>query len=249
VNRYLRALLGFNLGCIPTLFYTGPRGFARSCLRAFDSTGYPLGIPEITLGEILKENRPEIRMTTGPYEDGMMPYDQALVLLSVLVAEKPDLVLEIGTFMGHTTKLMASNLESVTIHTVDLPEEFSAKDDPVKSLAKDDFHLIQRRRVGKEYLGQPCASRIIQHFADSATWDFRNAGNPTFFFIDGSHTYDYCKSDTEKAFAIAKHPSVFFWHDCDAYHPGVVQFLVEWRKQGRDIRRVKGTPLAYWKSS
>ena len=110
------------------------------------------------------------------------------------------------------------------------------------------FALCVHRRVGREYKGQPWG-RIRQHFGDSATWDFRQAGTPTLFFIDGAHTYEYCTSDTEKSLAIAPPSSVFLWHDVDAAHEGVIRSLVGFRKQGKDIRRIRGTALAYWKRS
>jgi predicted O-methyltransferase YrrM len=78
-------------------------------------------------------------------------------------------VLEIGTYMGHTARQMVENLETATIHTVDLPETFCAERDAQQSLPKDDFHLIERRVVGREFKGHSCANRITQHFADTAT--------------------------------------------------------------------------------
>ena len=103
--------------------------------------------------------------------------------------------------------------------------------------------------VGREFKNQPCARRIRQHFGDTATWNFRDAGQPTFFFIDGSHTYEYCKNDSERCLSIAGPGAVFLWHDCDDTHPGVVRFVCEWRAMGRDVRRIAGTPIAYWKRS
>ena len=181
------------------------------------------------------------------FEEGVLASDQAMVLLSILVAEHPAEVLEIGTYMGYTTKLMAENMETAIIHTVDLPDDFSSESDSMTELPKDDFHLIRHRVVGKEYKGIPCASRIKQHFADTATWNFHEAGHPSFFFIDGSHTYEYCKLDSEKCFDLCGGNGVFLWHDCDEIHPGVVKFILEWRLMGRDVRRITGTPLAYWK--
>ena len=181
----------------------------------------------------------------------MLPSDQAMALLAILIAEAPNEVLEIGTYMGHTTRLMAENLESATIHTVDLPEAFSHDNraaDP-SSLVKDDFHLIARRVVGREYRTRAAAKRIRQHFADTATWDFREAGCPTFFFIDGSHTYEYCKNDSEKCFELCAGRGVFLWHDCDKNHPGVRRLIREWRAEGRDIKVISDTSLAYWKSN
>jgi hypothetical protein len=157
--------------------------------------------------------------------------------------------LEIGTFMGHTTRQIAENLSTATVHTVDLPEDFSAEHDPEQSIPKDDFHLIARRIVGREFKAHPCGDRIKQHFADTAKWDFREAGQPTFFFIDGSHTYEYCKSDSERCFELSQGRGVFLWHDCDDAHPGVIRFISEWRQLGRDVRRISGTPIAYWKNA
>ena len=182
------------------------------------------------------------------YQDGMLPSEHAMALLSILAAENPAEVLEIGTFMGHTTRQMAETLPAATIHTVDLPEEFRGPDRQGRELPKDDFHLINRRSVGREFRGLPAASHIKQHFADTARWDFREAGRPTVFFIDGSHTYEYCRNDSEKCLGLCGGRGVFLWHDCDEYHPGVVTFLAEWRRQGRDIQRIAGTSLAYWKS-
>jgi hypothetical protein len=86
--------------------------------------------------------------------------------------------------------------------------------------------------VGREYKGRPCASRIKQHFGDTPKWDFREAGNPTFFFIDGAHSYEYCKSDSEKCFELCNGRGVFLWHDVEWAHPGVIRFLTEWRQMG-----------------
>ena len=205
-------------------------------------------IPEVDLEEILGTRQPAIAMTVMPYENGILPNYDLMALLSILVAESPREVLEIGTFMGHTTRQMAENLPTGKFHTVDLPEDFSPTRDPDQKLPKDDLHLIERRVVGREYKGRPCANRITQHFADTANWNFAEAGQPTFFFIDGAHTYEYCLSDSEKCFQLAGGRGVFLWHDCDDGHPGVLQSLNEWRSRGRDIKRITGTCIAYWKS-
>jgi hypothetical protein len=250
MKSFLKLLLGFNAIALIHLVRFKPKRFLNACKSAFVSSRYAsvsIQIPQIELGDLLADREPIIRLSVMRYEDGMLPSEQAMALLSILVAEAPSEVLEIGTYMGQTTRQIAENLETATIHTVDLPENFSAEHDPERNIPKDDFHLIARRIVGREFKGHPCANRIKQHFADTARWDFREAGHPTFFFIDGSHTYEYCKNDSEKCFAICGGHGVFIWHDCDERHPGVVRLILEWRQQGRDIRRIVGTPLAYWK--
>lgn len=177
--RIVKALLGYNIVSLVHLLQMKPKQFLRACSSAYvASRKMPdaafSAIPEISVGEILGDRKPVIRMPVMRYEDGMLPSDQAMVLLAILVAEAPKEVLEIGTFMGHTARLMAENLETATIHTADLPVSFSAESDPEQLIPKDDFHLISRRIVGREFKDQPCANRIVQHFADTATWDFQD---------------------------------------------------------------------------
>jgi hypothetical protein len=206
-----------------------------------DIVNAPPLIPVIGFGGLLGSRRVDVKLSVSRYEDGALPIEQAVALLAVLVAENPAEVLEIGTFMGHTTRLMAENLPSAVIHTVDLPKEF----DPVH---KSDTHLIARRVVGREFKSQACATRIRQYLFDTARWDFKVDGRPTFFFIDGSHTYEYCRNDSEKCFALCGGRGVFLWDNCDNAYPGIVQFVQEWRELGRDIKRIFGTSIAYWKS-
>jgi hypothetical protein len=256
----LEALLGLNLAAIGCQFAKGPRAILRAsriaCLAVKPSLPESSGevfqeldkIPVRNLGDILGEAKCEIKIRTMKYEDGMMPYRDALGLLSILVLEKPSEVLEIGTFMGHTTRAMAENLESARIHTIDLPLGYPIQEDTQGHLPKDDFHLISRRVVGREFKNSIFESRIRQHFGDSATMDFSEMGQPSFFFIDGSHTYEYCKSDSEKCLALCPKGGTFLWHDCNGTHPGVVKFINEWRSLGRDVIRIADTDLGYWKS-
>ena len=90
-------------------------------------------IPEVSLDEILGKNKLEIKLTVYRYEDGMLTVREAHALLSILVLENPKEVLEIGTFMGHTTKEMAENLKNSIIHTIDLPLDFSLHKYPAVS--------------------------------------------------------------------------------------------------------------------
>lgn len=244
--------MGFNIVSVFTLITSGYHSFLKACYRAFvaahmvDITELS-AIPQISLDQILGKVRPTIHMTIMSSENGRVPSDQAIAIIAILAKEQPKEVLEIGTFFGHTTRLIAENLPNGIIHTLDLPQEFNSKGD-LKSIPKDDSHLIERRIVGREFIGSIYEKQIRQHFADTATWDFSEEGEPTFFFIDGSHTYEYCKNDSEKCFTLCKGRGVFLWHDCDFGHPGVVKFINEWRTMGRDIVRIEGTPIAYWKS-
>lgn len=251
--RYKRAILA---GLCGTALARGLRsGFddlrvtSRAAEEAARTAPSPFlrTIPVRTLGALLQGREIDIRLTVRAHRDGQLPLTEALAFLTLLTAANPGIVLEIGTYFGNTTKAMAMNLPHATIHTVDLPPDFtpSSTNEP---LAKDDFHLIRQRRVGEAFLNTEYQSRIVQHFGDTATWNFQEAAGATFFFIDGSHTYAYCKNDSEKCFELCGGRGVFVWHDCDDGHPGVLEFIDEWRKLGRDIVRVDKTPLCYWSS-
>ena len=260
MNRYLEALLGLNFAALRRGVQEGPRALGRASLAAYiaarldDDRRQALireqlnQIPVVPLTDLLGDRKCLIKLHVMKYEDGILPYRDALALLSILVAEQPAQVLEIGTYMGHTARAMAENLERSTNHTVDLPPDFSAEKDAGNLPPKDDFHLIARRIVGREFKGQSLDSRIVQHLGDTAMVDFTKIGQPTFFFIDGSHTYEYCKNDSEKCLALCPQGGTFLWHDCDEMHAGVIKFILDWRALGRNLVRIEETQLAYWKS-
>lgn len=250
ITLLLKYLLGFNAVSLLVLMVK-PRMFAKSLRHCFGA-GFACMrrremIPGISLERILGDRKPLIKLRVMAYEPGMLPSHEAMVLLSVAVAEQPKEVLEIGTFMGHTARLLAENLPSSIIHTVDLPLAIEHGLVENSVVPKDDFHLISSRQVGREYQGHDCANRIKQHYHDTALWDFAEAEDCSFYFIDGSHTYEHVKNDSEKCMNLCPDNAVFIWHDCDDLHPGVQRFIVEWRNLGRDVRLIKGTCLAYWK--
>jgi hypothetical protein len=113
----------------------------------------------------------------------MLPSEQAMALLAIVVATAPKSVLKIGTFMGHTTKLLARNLPEAIIHSVDLPLDFIPEQDKVAGAKKDDFHLIAKRQVGREYRGTLYETRIRQHFVDTAVWNFKKPPEPHCFSL------------------------------------------------------------------
>jgi hypothetical protein len=259
LKNAFKFFMGLNGASLVRGLRLGPSELVNGCVKSFDIV-HPRQdriqsqnqnqlqlVPVIALGEILGSRKPPIRLAVQKYEDGILPFHEATALLSLAVAEQPREVLEIGTFMGHTTAALAENLPGSIIHTVDLPPDFQADGQEKSGQPMDDFHLIERRVVGREFKDRPLEQRIKQHFGDTAKIDFKEFGKPTFFFIDGSHTFEYCKQDSEKSFALCDGKGTFLWHDLDDSHPGVIKFALEWRALGRDIRRIEGTALGYWK--
>lgn len=253
MNKYLKALHGL---CWSAGIYAmrkrslGELEYA-SCIASSAISKIPSemlrSIPMVWLNQII-EHPIQLNLCLNKGEDGSLPLEDLIPLLYLLSTERPSIIFEIGTFMGHTTRTIAENCLEATIHTLDLPPNFDQKSDTVE-LPKDDHHLIRRRIVGREFIDRPCAARIHQHFGDSAIWDFNNVKDATFFFIDGAHTYEYIKNDTEKCFEICKGSGTFVWHDVDDRHSGVVRYLAELRQSGIGLKRFANTQLAYYKKA
>ena len=61
-------------------------------------------------------------------------------------------------------------------------------------------------------------------------------------FVDGAHSYDYVKNDTEKGLEMLRPGGVIAWHDCNPRHPDLVRYL---RTLNRPLNLVAGTSLAF----
>ena len=180
--------------------------------------------------------------------DGATPFRDLIAILALAKNQHPKAALEFGTYFGSTTANLALNLPDTTIHTIDLPEDSTEAAAVIEGRPVDDLHLIRGRKLGKSFRGTPLEQRIVQHQGDTATYDYSVIHDPvTVFLVDGSHTYDYARSDTLRCFALAQGESTFLWHDCDCHCLGVTTWLVEMIQAGLPVVRVRDTSLACMK--
>lgn len=194
-------------------------------------------IPAVPLTEIVR-SRPLISVDGAySYVDGSLPWCDIRALLTVAADRRPGSVAEIGTLHGHTARLLAVNLPRAQVFTIDLPEEPELGS--AEALPKDDLHLIRSRRLGEEFRSDPSIRNVTQLVGDTATIEFPCA---ELYYIDGSHTYEYARNDTEKALAAGAR--TVLWHDCDGNHPGVTRWLREMVDHGHPVRRIEETNLA-----
>ena len=63
-----------------------------------------------------------------------------------------------------------------------------------------------------------------------------------FIFVDGAHSYDYVKNDSQKAWQMLRSGGIVAWHDCRVADPDVVKFLLE---SDYKPKRIIGTSLAF----
>jgi len=189
--------------------------------------------PEIVLEDFLSRNG-----NVSPYE---------LLVIATLVAErKPQLILEVGTFDGNTTLQMALNApEGAKIDTLDLPPGQTGTKEPV---LKSDLQFIQDeakqvRKFGESRVGH----KVKQHLCDSTQVDFAQFAKERsldFVFIDGGHSYECVKSDTENALPHLSENGCILWHDFTPLFGGVYQYLCELSKKV-PLVHIAGTNLVF----
>jgi predicted O-methyltransferase YrrM len=156
-------------------------------------------------------------------------------ILSALVSYlKPQNLFEIGTYNGYTTLHLASNSSlNSTVYTLDLPPDFEIDLQNQEQLSKysyDDIlvaELSKKNVLNRMYKNSEYKRKIIEIFGDSKSYDFSPYyGKMDFIFIDGNHSYEYVKSDTENAFKMLSENGVIVWHDFDyIIHRDIFKYL------------------------
>jgi predicted O-methyltransferase YrrM len=134
--------------------------------------------------------------------------------LGAIARFKQGRALEIGTFDGNSTLVLAANLgDEGAVVTVDLPPDF----DPAKApLAHSDaaLNLTPRDQLGRQFRGHPLSRRIRQVYGDSAKLNWGDLGGPfDLVFIDGCHSESYVRSDSENALRHLAPRGIIIWHD------------------------------------
>ncbi|HSJ23507.1 MAG TPA: class I SAM-dependent methyltransferase [Longimicrobiales bacterium] len=161
---------------------------------------------------------------------------------------RPARVFEIGTLHGYTALHFALNSpDDAIIFTLDLPRGGGAQPSlptTIMDAMHVDASLAAQRRC---FEGLPVESRIRPLYGDSATFDFSPYHDSIdLFFIDGAHSYDYVRSDTERALKCVRPGGVIAWHDFGrAGVNGVSRWLLEMQRDGRAIYSVPGGSLAF----
>jgi glycosyltransferase involved in cell wall biosynthesis/predicted O-methyltransferase YrrM len=137
-------------------------------------------------------------------------------------------IFEFGTYMGRTALYLARNNPQGQVFTLNLPPE----QDPRYA----DF-------MGVLFKGQEEEKRIARLHTDSREFDtLPYLQQFDFVFVDGDHSYELVKNDTQKAFELLKPEGIIMWHDYAPKSGGLVQFFREFT-QDRPLFRIRSTCL------
>jgi len=169
------------------------------------------------------------------------------LLASLVSALQPRKILEIGTFHGVGALTMALNAPAAEIYTVDLPNE--AGNDMVPSLSRGDQEWVRLSRgmQGVAFAGHRLSARIHQVFADSLKMDVREfIDSADFCFIDGGHSYECVKADTENALKVLSAKGVIVWDDYSWFVEDVGRYLLELARK-LPLKRIFGSQFVIYR--
>jgi predicted O-methyltransferase YrrM len=185
---------------------------------------------EVSLSQVCG---PEIDKVEAPYgtvnETTGKPNQAELLIVSVLARHrKARNIFEFGTFTGRSTYYLTHATPETRVTTLDLPPG------PGRTIPD----------VGLYFINSDREDRITQLLTDSRKFD------PTpyekkmdFIFVDGDHSYEGVKNDTEKAFKMLAPGGAILWHDYGASSDlGLVRYFVEFTRQ-TPLFRIKKTSL------
>jgi len=172
-------------------------------------------------------------------------------LLTLCIAIKvtnAQTIFEIGTFNGYTTYHLALNsMSAAKIYSLDLPKG-NRVNLKLSTTKIDDNHINLALQNNQYFFHEfPEKNKISLLYGDSATFDYSDYLNKVdLFFIDGSHSYEYVRSDTINAIKCTKNDGLVLWHDYGRMGiNGVTKWLNEFSKSGNKIYSVPGSSIAF----
>lgn len=192
--------------------------------------------------------RRAIRLVETEKRNGNVHLGELAVLaLAAAAAKAGDEVIEIGTFDGRTTINLAINAPaSSPVFTLDLPPDHPTRFTPDAG----ERMFIDKPAIGARFQNRSEAvGRIVQLLGDSATFDWSaHRGKAGLVFVDGSHAYDYVRSDSETAFRLCAEGAIVLWHDYGVWE-GVTRALEELDAESKlGLRHIRGTSLVCWRA-
>jgi hypothetical protein len=154
-------------------------------------------------------------------------------LLCWLIAQVPGDILEIGCSRGWTTQALALAFPDRIIHAVDWTGN----------------HELS----GPQALEKPeIVAEIACHLPNVRTYNMNSHLLPYpegvgFIFIDGDHSLEGVRGDSERAFLYARsHDVIIAWHDySQLFYINVVDYLDSLSEQGCHLLHIEGTMVAF----
>lgn len=197
-----------------------------------------LPIPSISIRDMFPEKSTDltnaVTLLPGTTMNGSTNILEQFILCALVKKIKPQTILEIGTFKGSTTWHLYENAPpEAVIYTLDLPDD----EVPEDMINADRYYATNKRRP---FL--PNSDRVRQILINSKKWDGVLDRKVEFAFIDGDHSYEGIRNDTEKTLRLLDNYGCICWHDSleADFSYGTMRYLLELAKKGRKLFRIRG---------
>jgi hypothetical protein len=201
----------------------------------------------------------EMKLYTPSSEIGSLTTLEASMLISILKIFKPKVVFEYGTFLGYSTSIFLKNTSKKSkVFSIDLGNSLADYEITNVDVSKvlhndkvnDDYLRIVQSNTGPIYIKDTIDkgdSKLQLLYGDSTKLSVNEISLNKivdYVFIDGGHTYDIIKSDTEKAFEMVD-KGIIIWHDYNSkIHSDVTTFVDE-LSIDKKIFHIENTMLAF----
>lgn len=233
-------------------------------LRSRFSSGVHAIKPRVILGRIERLNLADhsLSLPFPPSTLGSIPVFDALILLAILKLVQPKRILEFGTFLGYSTRILLENSGmDCEVTSIDLPHgavsgevslSVSETELHLNAASNDDYLRELQFQKGARYLSSlspELRARLQLIKADSRTLGLdylreRLGGSCDLIFIDGGHDLQTIASDTSLALDLASENATVIWHDYGStIHQEVTEF-VDRLARSRRIVTVSGSLIA-----
>jgi len=195
-----------------------------------------LGLPRVELSDLFDLGSTNFEIIIPNHNHGSdrnasLTINDKLAIALLCHVTKPKHVIEIGTFRGETSDLIARNLTNAEIYTLDLPPDFASH---ACRPDADDLDVLKLRQPGLYIQASYSThSRVYQVYGDSAKFNFEELER-TFdlAFIDGAHSYEYVKNDTEKILPLMNPGGWIIWDDYSFSFPEIIEYANTLKNQG-----------------
>lgn len=176
-------------------------------------------------------NETPVTISLLPRGSWSTPLTDQIVLAKLARLLQPSAILEVGSFRGYTTRLLAENTPpSTVIHALDINPDH-----------------------GEAYRNTPLAPRIRRLIGSLSEWPYETAERMKydFIFLDADHKQEAVESDTKYLLSMLADGGMLFWHDYADWGwmstwNRVPEVLHAYSKE-RPILSIPGTSLAVYR--
>lgn len=183
-------------------------------------------LPEVSVEDLFEEANQEVVLSLWavPPVARSISLHEAVCLSALMKRVRARRVFEFGTYRGVSTTQLALNLPpDGQVFTLDLPVTDLNTQFELDTVG--EVEVVKDARKG-DLIPDHLRPRITFIAQDSAKFDpgpYENSVD--LVFVDGAHTAEYVKNDSEKGWRMLRPGGIICWHDCRFNSPSVIKFL------------------------